>query len=364
MHCDRRSQVRDQFEPVMRLSACVLHAMMRPRAALRAALRPLLLEIGDASVVTLQVRTGWADDCQELAVPTSMTQLAWTLQKLRRRGGNWEDILRADFEAAPNGSLPAALVNALKVPAWFAKLRGRTVRRGNASTATASWLGNLTSTLLGGGGVAQVILERWARITAYSCHRQKLQEPPPADLHELLPGSGGCVGPSPKWWHERMPQGEPGRRLGSARAGRAKKGHSSNARSGYWRRQLAGWVAVIGRPVEVPLAKCAPPPRIERCAGCPDVCSPISPARAIYSQIRSTRLPCLAACPSLPRRSNAPHASPSRLQLSAARAAAARTAAVAALAWAPMPSPPAAAPPVEGASIGDRVVLAASGACT
>ena len=49
-----RKAVRGEFESLVRITGCVLHAMVRPRKALRAALRPLLLEIGDAAVVTLQ----------------------------------------------------------------------------------------------------------------------------------------------------------------------------------------------------------------------------------------------------------------------------------------------------------------------
>jgi len=44
-----------------RLSACVMHSMLWPRAALRKSLAPLLSRIGDNSVVALQMRTGWAE---------------------------------------------------------------------------------------------------------------------------------------------------------------------------------------------------------------------------------------------------------------------------------------------------------------
>ena len=44
-----------------RLSACVMHSMLWPRAALRRRLAPLLSRIGGNSVVALQMRTGWAE---------------------------------------------------------------------------------------------------------------------------------------------------------------------------------------------------------------------------------------------------------------------------------------------------------------
>ena len=44
-----------------RLSACVMHSMLWPRAALRRSLAPLLSRIGGNSVVALQMRTGWAE---------------------------------------------------------------------------------------------------------------------------------------------------------------------------------------------------------------------------------------------------------------------------------------------------------------
>lgn len=44
------------------LTSCTLHAMLRPRKALARYLAPLLERIGYSSLVTLQVRSGWADD--------------------------------------------------------------------------------------------------------------------------------------------------------------------------------------------------------------------------------------------------------------------------------------------------------------
>ena len=44
-----------------RLSACVMHSMLWPRAALQRSLAPLLSRIGGNSVVALQMRTGWAE---------------------------------------------------------------------------------------------------------------------------------------------------------------------------------------------------------------------------------------------------------------------------------------------------------------
>ena len=50
------------------LTSCILHAMVRPRGHLRAHLTPLLERVGSASLVTLQLRTGWADDTQEIGL--------------------------------------------------------------------------------------------------------------------------------------------------------------------------------------------------------------------------------------------------------------------------------------------------------
>ena len=44
------------------LTSCAMHAMLRPRRALSAHLAPLLARIGTSSLVTLQIRSGWADD--------------------------------------------------------------------------------------------------------------------------------------------------------------------------------------------------------------------------------------------------------------------------------------------------------------
>ena len=48
------------------LTSCLLHAYVRPLPHLRAHLAPLLARVGNASLVTLQLRTGWADDTQEV----------------------------------------------------------------------------------------------------------------------------------------------------------------------------------------------------------------------------------------------------------------------------------------------------------
>lgn len=52
---------KDQAAGIGRLAACVMHAMLWPRAELRRSLAPLLSRLGDTTVVALQLRTGWAE---------------------------------------------------------------------------------------------------------------------------------------------------------------------------------------------------------------------------------------------------------------------------------------------------------------
>ena len=60
--------VRGELPALGMLTSCILHAMVRPRGHLRAHLTPLLERVGSASLATLQLRTGWADDTQEIGL--------------------------------------------------------------------------------------------------------------------------------------------------------------------------------------------------------------------------------------------------------------------------------------------------------
>lgn len=123
------------------LAMCAMHAMLRPRKALAKHLTPLLGRFGRDAVVTLQLRSGWADDSLHLG-PRVAHELAKPPSELRRslhRRFEYMRLLRrgADGKSAP---LPPHVRRA-----WPQPLASHLYADNAARMAMARWA-TLTST--------------------------------------------------------------------------------------------------------------------------------------------------------------------------------------------------------------------------
>ena len=180
-----------------RIAACAMHAHLRPRAALRQRLLPLLRRIGDASAVTLQARTGWAEEAEG-----SREQLGATLAEVQARTSGlvtgeynprhpgWRHALG---ELLPNASL------------------GQVLRSGGTAGAAARWR------LLTAPATCHPILDNGDVRTAYAN------------------GPNQCYRPSPVWHQSAM---------GADEAAYASR--------------LARWHATAGKPVILESARTSP----------------------------------------------------------------------------------------------------------
>ncbi len=178
------------------LTSCVLHAMVRPRPALRAHLTPLLRRVGNRSLVALQLRTGWADDTQEMGLHL------------------------AELLAAPPPAVQAALVSATpkSLPArlaahlydGFAACKANCRRRPSAqarmppSQPPLRWAAPLAAHF--DGGPAAVAAARWRTLTATQCMRTSGGHSGHAHRHSSRAVAilNECLAPTPRTLHAAL----------------------------------------------------------------------------------------------------------------------------------------------------------------
>ena len=186
-----------QLAPLGMLTTCILHAMMRPREVLQAHLSPLLERIGDVSLATLQLRTGWADDVQEIPARVGRA-LSAPLPRLL-----------AELAAAPAGSalgrLAAVMLDGRRPPSKGPS-RSRGGRRGSSEpppvggearpSGPARWASHLAPLME--GSASSVGEARWAVLTGGSCQLATAAAARDAEEARL---ADRCLAPSPAWVH-------------------------------------------------------------------------------------------------------------------------------------------------------------------
>ena len=176
---DPRSQRQVSEVPTLGLLAsCVMHAMLRPRQALAAHLRPLLSRVGGSSVVTLQIRSGWADDSLYLG-----SKLATLLSSPPT------DLLR-ELTATPRYDY-LHLLEPRRQP--DAARDGPAVVPGVAA-APREWLKAIQPTL-DDSDEAKLVASRWAALTSTPCMADTRAAPPLRD--------SPCLDPSPAYLDAR-----------------------------------------------------------------------------------------------------------------------------------------------------------------
>ena len=156
------------------LAGCALHSMVRPRKALATYLAPLLKRVGSDTLVSLQLRSGWADDSlflgDKLALALSQhpSQLKTTLNARRF---DYMRLFTAFTEG--NSSRPQ---------------EPRVDRRGRRRSRV--WP-TVLADHLHGTDAESIATRRWATITSTPCMASR--DPP------IAPRDSECLSPSPAY---------------------------------------------------------------------------------------------------------------------------------------------------------------------
>jgi hypothetical protein len=162
------------IDTLTRVSSCVLHAMVRPNREVRAALTPLLQRVGDRALVTLHMRSGWADDSLDNSIPKTAAALAKVMRRERRRplwaAALLEEVRRLGPEAAA------------KLPAPIAAVLGSAPRLESAARPTGAApeghdSAGAAELLFGRVGNSSLLARRWDALTRYNC-AQRQPNPP------------------------------------------------------------------------------------------------------------------------------------------------------------------------------------------
>ena len=125
-----------ELPPLSAIAVCAMHAMVRPRRALKAHLAPLLHRIGSSALVTLQLRSGWADD--SLYLGPKITKI------LAQHPSRLPPLIR--FHSKHFGHMRLLQPgSAGRAPMWSPELHDHLYGASAAAIASARW-NTLTST--------------------------------------------------------------------------------------------------------------------------------------------------------------------------------------------------------------------------
>ena len=158
---------RDDHGQLARLMRCLTHAALQPRRSLRRQLWPTLRRVGSRALVTVQARSGWADDVQEApGTPHVLSQLVAEIGRFPRHAnahGNYRELFS---RALLHGN--ATAIGQLDQAVAQLRLGGRAPRARRRESRSSGGSGGGSDGSSGG---------------AASCDRSCAA---PAELHHLL----------------------------------------------------------------------------------------------------------------------------------------------------------------------------------